>query len=571
MKSILIRTVSFFLAACLAADPAAAAAMSNELLAVPGAPSVSVPYGSLCIARRFFDDQALPARDFAAFLKPMDLLGVRFAQAAERAGSTPSSPSTHPSIPSTPEAYYLRALGIEIENLPLKNLKTKGPDHYAIHIAQRNIPAYEAAFRAGRVKPGDLCELLFENGKPIGLLSGVLPPSPSLPQGGRVAIYLGAAIDPTFWPKAGLPVPDTWTGAYIAVEVPALRATLAEFFPVYGIATAGRGHSKATDVLLLDLPLVEGQEILEPFTGTGIVGLACALRGAKRVVMYDSNPFAVWNARFNAMILGVNDRVQIYQAADVAELPSDIGEFDRVLAVAPVPADPRDLTTKVMVPTELTIRDSDLPRLLRQNTSDPGGKAFQTLLLKVRRHLKKQADVRIHVGYPESLRRQMADLAERGGLYIEEVHIPVLANADGYVQYIFAPISAERSGQAGPRVPADLANLAISITAGLVHVSDISLRECARMLLANGPVLQYVQDIFRRQGGEEVAAHLPQILLGILALEGAVPEEGRIIVGTMAVLVLAAAKEFGTAPTSKDSLPTPRVGLKAEAKLRSAA
>ena len=63
--------------------------------------------------------------------------------------------------------------------------------------------------------------------------------------------------------------------------------------------------------LIRDSPLVRGKRILEIGTGTGLVTLCCLRAGAAEVVATDINPVAVANARYNAMLLGVEDRLDV--------------------------------------------------------------------------------------------------------------------------------------------------------------------------------------------------------------------------------------------------------------------
>ena len=63
--------------------------------------------------------------------------------------------------------------------------------------------------------------------------------------------------------------------------------------------------------LIHDSPLVEGKRILEIGTGTGLVALCCLRAGAAEVVATDINSAAVANARYNAMLLGVEDRLDV--------------------------------------------------------------------------------------------------------------------------------------------------------------------------------------------------------------------------------------------------------------------
>ncbi|ACX73161.1 methylase [Methanocaldococcus vulcanius M7] len=82
-----------------------------------------------------------------------------------------------------------------------------------------------------------------------------------------------------------------------------------------------------TFLLLKNIVDVENKEVLEIGVGTGIISIACAKRGAKKVVGVDINPFAVNLALENAKLNNVNN---------VSFIKSDLfenvrGEFDVIL------------------------------------------------------------------------------------------------------------------------------------------------------------------------------------------------------------------------------------------------
>lgn len=53
------------------------------------------------------------------------------------------------------------------------------------------------------------------------------------------------------------------------------------------------------------------RRVLDVGTGTGILGIACAKLGAERVLCVDIDPKATQIARANALINGVEDRVEV--------------------------------------------------------------------------------------------------------------------------------------------------------------------------------------------------------------------------------------------------------------------
>lgn len=54
-----------------------------------------------------------------------------------------------------------------------------------------------------------------------------------------------------------------------------------------------------------------GRSVLEIGTGTGLLSLCCLQAGARHVVATDINPVAIANARYNAELLGLQDRFDV--------------------------------------------------------------------------------------------------------------------------------------------------------------------------------------------------------------------------------------------------------------------
>ena len=92
----------------------------------------------------------------------------------------------------------------------------------------------------------------------------------------------------------------------------------------------GTGHHETTRLVIelmegLDL---RGKRVLDAGTGTGILSIIAALRGA-RVVAFDNNEWAEQNTRENVELNGVADRVEIF-LGDMDDLGS--GTFDLIVA-----------------------------------------------------------------------------------------------------------------------------------------------------------------------------------------------------------------------------------------------
>ena len=100
---------------------------------------------------------------------------------------------------------------------------------------------------------------------------------------------------------------------------------------------------KVVKLLWENLALRAEDRVLDMGTGTGILALLAAKRGARRVVATDNNPHAVQNARHNATRLDLSDVVDVRGPAHLFD--SVEGEcFDTILFNAPwIEGEPRTL------------------------------------------------------------------------------------------------------------------------------------------------------------------------------------------------------------------------------------
>lgn len=81
-------------------------------------------------------------------------------------------------------------------------------------------------------------------------------------------------------------------------------------------------------------PTMTCESVADMCAGSGVQGLVCAARGAKRVVAFEKNARAVECARLNAHLNGLADRVEVRQS-DVWERAAPAERFDHVVCNAP--------------------------------------------------------------------------------------------------------------------------------------------------------------------------------------------------------------------------------------------
>jgi len=107
----------------------------------------------------------------------------------------------------------------------------------------------------------------------------------------------------------------------------------AQFTVEDGVFTPDPSISYSTSIIVENFPDVTGKRIADVGTGTGVLAVLAALKGAQEVVATDSSDKAIENARQNVHDNGVEDRVNVIQTnlLDGVE-----GTFDYIFANLPI-------------------------------------------------------------------------------------------------------------------------------------------------------------------------------------------------------------------------------------------
>lgn len=119
-------------------------------------------------------------------------------------------------------------------------------------------------------------------------------------------------------------VKPTWS-----IEKAALSDILLEIDPKMAFGT---GYHETTRLMLRQIPLIDfvNKKVLDAGTGTGILAIAAVKSGASKAVGFDVDPWSDVNARENAIINQVDDRLDIRLGG--AEVIKDRENYDIILA-----------------------------------------------------------------------------------------------------------------------------------------------------------------------------------------------------------------------------------------------
>ena len=95
----------------------------------------------------------------------------------------------------------------------------------------------------------------------------------------------------------------------------------------------GTGTHETTQMMVATLAAMEleGKRVLDCGTGTGILAIVALKGGAREAVGYDIDEWSTANARHNATLNGVDERMKVL-LGDVSVLNEVEGSFDVVLA-----------------------------------------------------------------------------------------------------------------------------------------------------------------------------------------------------------------------------------------------
>lgn len=100
-----------------------------------------------------------------------------------------------------------------------------------------------------------------------------------------------------------------------------------------GVFNPDKKITNSTSLVLNNLPVLKDKDVLDVGCGTGIIAIACALSGAKRVVAIDVDKNSLENAKINVKANNVQDKVEVIES-DLFDKVH--GKFDYILANLPI-------------------------------------------------------------------------------------------------------------------------------------------------------------------------------------------------------------------------------------------
>lgn len=194
--------------------------------------------------------------------------------------------------------------------------------------------------------------------------------------------------------KPELDAPEILTWHHVE-DFPAAIAQMESVFWEPDDTLSMRGWLKDTDRL-------KNSTVLEIGCGTGLVSIACALRGARSVVASDINPAAVANATYNAELCKVSQRLKVRQVNAAHPGPFEViaadEKFDFIISNPPWEDAPVDSPAAYAF-------------------YDPGFKLLEGILTESKKHLQTNGRVMLAYGAKRAINR-IQELGPKHGWHV---------------------------------------------------------------------------------------------------------------------------------------------------------
>ncbi len=170
------------------------------------------------------------------------------------------------------------------------------------------------------------------------------------------------------------------------------------------------------------LPLVEnyqikpGEKVLDVCTGSGVIAIFSALKGAGKVLAVDINPEAVENAQANVDLYGLKDVIEV-RLSDMFSSLSPEENFD-------------------VITGNLPFRNKEAPDLVALSQWDTNLHCHKALFEGVKRHLKPGGRVYLAQANFGAL-DEMKEMARKEGFKVKLIGQRAMPNNDPRVFYAF--------------------------------------------------------------------------------------------------------------------------------------
>lgn len=138
-----------------------------------------------------------------------------------------------------------------------------------------------------------------------------------------------------------------------------------------------------TELFAENLPVREGEEMLEVGPGTGIISITAIQKGAAKVLAVDINPVAVKNTRENIKRYNLQDKIEVRQGDVYSAVKSD-EKFDTIFWNTPFGF----------------VEDKNLPDL-EKSVYDSQYKSTEKFIREAKAHLKEGG--RLLIGFSTTL------------------------------------------------------------------------------------------------------------------------------------------------------------------------